>query len=812
MISSGTMEKFSENADESQGPSVLSSDPEERKLARKLRIQKRIDEQTKSLKVEEAASVGTTPIEQQILDSLDKLEKLQAEGEEVVTAVSVANDARELERRKEVQETRNRLLEVFEEENKKYVEKFHEISAKWPEIFDCKDPLDIYDELEAQKARCNEVLEKKDALIAELKKELENADEKYADQAKQQNNDIDLLIERMETQVRDMTKAYRNELTLIEDVIESDRTMLLATSMEKWEALFKKHQDETVEAKEEKKIIMQEYEENMKKAIIQHQEEFRQLKIRFKLEIQDLQQQVQNMKALCLMNVEKLDYNYAVLKRREEENTIVKNQQKRKINKLQDVLNHLKKTYTELEESTRLEIQKLTTEIAKSQKAVEELEEKSNNIAAINDKKYMQIWDLNIQTADELVDKILAADKIIHEQLLGIEWEPPKMQLLRKEELRSYCGAMCTIKKEKEDAKKRKMISKTYNPATTLAEINLERCLLNHIAKLITDHCEYYVEDTLKELLSEYSQEDKLLIRLDKVFEALKITSKEELQFLLNFFLPYANCTICLEEKVSIPSVCGESKRTSSSTSSSRSSSSEASSVEASLSESTLPPIRDEERQPEAILIAAMHDALRDIKFPATKEEEEEEEEEEEGEERIVEETPSEKQPIPSSCTAEGIIEIADETTGEPKRQLVCDNGHLLTIETEFVANALKEFIERYDFVKKQKSTVPIDKREIKMKATVSRNITDEDITEFWERYKNIFSPERERLWDNLLSGLKKYHLVLKQRHELNNEIKFLQKQNTELNRLLRSYSTETDPVQLSERDVKNIQYILQDS
>lgn len=52
-----------------------------------------------------------------------------------------------------------------------------------------------------------------------------------------------------------------------------------------------------------------------------------------------------------------------------------------------------------------------------------------------------------------------------------------------------------------------------------MEEINLERRLLNHIFKLISNQCDYLIEDTLKILLSEYTEENNLLIRLDKVFE-----------------------------------------------------------------------------------------------------------------------------------------------------------------------------------------------------------------------------------------------------------------------------------------------------
>ncbi|KOX80024.1 hypothetical protein WN51_06436 [Melipona quadrifasciata] len=721
-------------------PSILSSDANERKLARRLRVQRRIQARDKQIKDQDEKVEEITPIEKQILDSIEALEKLATEGDEVVAGVRVANDAKELQRRKEMQEKREELLKVIEEEGQRSIEKYHEITRKWPDILASKHPLDIHDELEKQNAKCLEILKQKDALITELKQELDNADLQYTEDVKKQNEDIDLLIERMENQIRTMTKAYRREVELIESVIEMERKMLLESSLEKWNVLFKKLKDDTFKATEERKEVMREYEEEMQKVMIQHQEE----------------------------------------KRRDEENTIVKNQQKRKINKrvstiisnclLQDVINNLKKTYSDLEESTRMEIQKITNQILKSHRAIQDLEEKSNNLAEINDKKYMQIWDMNIKTANELVDKILTADRIIHEQLLVMEWQPPEKQLLKKEELPSFCAAMCALKAEQEEAKQRKIITKSYKPATTLEEINLERRLLNHILKLISEHCDYLIEDTLKNLLSDYAEEDKLLIRLDKVFEALKITSKQEIQFLLNFFLPYAYCPTCTTKIVSTPSVCGRSGEVNESSSSS-----------ATLFDVCGSDILNAE---EAKLVAAMEEVLCSEKLH-----DDEHESDIVTNENVLESSPTETPTVNaqvSTCVSKGIIEVTDN--GEPKRLLTCDRGHLLTVETEIVSNALKDFVERYEFVKKEASP---DKKIIKEKVTISRNITDNDIIEFWERYRNIFSKDKERLWDNLLVGLKKYYEVLKERHQLNAETQSLRKQNAEMRRLLSSCTTQ---------------------
>jgi hypothetical protein len=36
-----------------------------------------------------------------------------------------------------------------------------------------------------------------------------------------------------------------------------------------------------------------------------------------------------------------------------------------------------------------------------------------------------------------------------------------------------------------------------------------------------------------------------------------------------------------------------------------------------------------------------------------------------------------------------------------------------------------------------------------------------EDVTTFWKRFREIFSPQQEKLWDGLLTGLQRYHRVL---------------------------------------------------
>lgn len=46
-----------------------------------------------------------------------------------------------------------------------------------------------------------------------------------------------------------------------------------------------------------------------------------------------MQQKLEELKTKCLLNSEKLNYDYHILRKRDEENISIKAQQKRKINK-----------------------------------------------------------------------------------------------------------------------------------------------------------------------------------------------------------------------------------------------------------------------------------------------------------------------------------------------------------------------------------------------------------------------------------------------------------------------------------------------
>lgn len=114
-----------------------------------------------------------------------------------------------------------------------------------------------------------------------------------------------------------------------------------------------------------------------------------------------------------------------------------------------------------------------------------------------------------------------------------------------------------------------------------------------------------------------------------------------------------------------------------------------------------------------------------------------------------------------------------------------CNKGHTLVTRSIYVMKALRKFITKHHIPKHEDAPMSFQDRLTEEKLTISRNLTVEDVTKFWKRYREVFPAKKEKLWDGLLIGLQKYHAILKERHKLNTETEHLRKQNSELRRLL---------------------------
>jgi len=97
------------------------------------------------------------------------------------------------------------------------------------------------------------------------------------------------------------------------------------------------------------------FERDLQRLRIKHAEEFNATKVKLENQVQEQQRKIEEMKAIYQLSQEKYEYNYKVLKKRDEENALTINVQKNRKIKLNDLLTHLKRKLTEKEKQFKSE-------------------------------------------------------------------------------------------------------------------------------------------------------------------------------------------------------------------------------------------------------------------------------------------------------------------------------------------------------------------------------------------------------------------------------------------------------------------------
>ncbi|KAL1462485.1 hypothetical protein WDU94_014317 [Cyamophila willieti] len=227
------------------------------------------------------------------------------------------------------------------------------------------DPLNIHNECEAQRQRCTELLDQKNNIIQVLKDDLEKCDEKYREDMIEQREDINLLIQRIEHQMKLLRKAYWYNLDLLQHAIHGEFKDFLVTKQKIWDRLLKKRdkiEQETVEESIEKQKL---YDEELHELRLSYEDELRQKKIEFEKQIQRLELELEQLKPNCLQLKLAFEYNFTLVQKRVEENLCNHSQQKRKNNKLNDLVVVLRQKVKQSREKAERDVKKIKDEIVK---------------------------------------------------------------------------------------------------------------------------------------------------------------------------------------------------------------------------------------------------------------------------------------------------------------------------------------------------------------------------------------------------------------------------------------------------------------
>ncbi|KAM6366020.1 dynein regulatory complex protein 1 [Alca torda] len=568
--------------DPGPAPGDTGPGPEERIAARRRRIAARLHaKRREALGEDEEPKVAEEEEEQrrshkQVEESRQRLAKLLFDGTQMVTNIQVAADLRETQRRAEEAELRLQRAEKLDKEATSSTYKFVEITSKWALAEEMTIPQELWQLLNQQQQQCALLLEEKNKLISDLQQELRNKDEQYVQAIKKQSDDIHLLLERMEEQIRLVLKTYRHKLLQIEKAFELERQELLDNNRKKWEEGIQAYNKQELEYLRGRMRKVEEFEKQLNQLRVQDEKEYNSMKIRLENDVENLERQLQQFKAIYQLNQEKLDYSLQVLKKQDEENTIMRSQQRRKLNRLHSLLNNLRTKLAKQEKQFREENQSLAADCERITGQCKEVQRSMRHFAVSDAEKFTEIWLMNEEEAKGLMRKALDADRIIHAQQLGLSWEEPHYWFLNnvgplerykvKRTVTKLAAEVLTEsssggqeeggrEKQKEETGSREggkeKTAKVEDRVTPLR--NISKKTAKRILELLSDESGFLIENKLLKPLNALGRQERTLMKLDSIFTALGIDSEDDLYQLVDFFQKYKAQEVAVSQSQGSP-------------------------------------------------------------------------------------------------------------------------------------------------------------------------------------------------------------------------------------------------------------------
>ncbi|NXS44078.1 DRC1 protein, partial [Balaeniceps rex] len=289
---------------------------------------------------------------------------------------------------------------------------------------------------------------------------------------------------------------------------------------------------------------VEEFEKQLNQLRVEDEEEYNSMKIQLETDVQNLEMQLQQMKAVYQLNQEKLQYNLQVLKKQDEENTIIRSQQKRKLNRLHSLLNNLRTKLAKQEKQFREENRSLAADCERITGQCKEVQRRMRHFAVSDAEKFAEVWLMNEEEAKGLMRKALDADRIIHTQQLGLPWEEPRYWFLsnvgplghyKAKRVATKLAAEVLTVGSGEGGKENTV--KVEDRVTALR--NISKKTAKRILELVSDESGFLIESKLLRPLHALGRHERTLMKLDSIFAALEINSEDDLYRLMDFFLKY---------------------------------------------------------------------------------------------------------------------------------------------------------------------------------------------------------------------------------------------------------------------------------
>lgn len=193
----------------------------------------------------------------------------------------------------------------------------------------------------------------------------------------------------MNNHLDSMRNSYQRRLDLLQETIDNKRDTLNLTANRNWEQLANKT-DTNLSMKADLEQYKREvFANEISRIKFDHIETTSRARINLESYQENMQIELQKLRAKCLINSEKFDYNYQLLQKKGDENVKVRLQEKRRLAQLRETAMSLRTQINDAKSNLHRNSEKMDKEIVRFHGSFMELECRADMYASNNDKKVL---------------------------------------------------------------------------------------------------------------------------------------------------------------------------------------------------------------------------------------------------------------------------------------------------------------------------------------------------------------------------------------------------------------------------------------
>lgn len=301
------------------------------------------------------------------------------------------------------------------------------VEMQWNELIELSTAQSTAESLAFQTNACSDLIKLKTEKISKFKESLKEANLVFVNSLKLFEEDAESLAALIESNLSSLSTQLDKQLSDFGSACLASRSARVKSHAEEISRLFNQRSAaEEGELLDQRSKREQGYFTETDSLIRTEGASFNATRAELEKQVHTLEQHLQKNQALCLLNRERLEYNLRLLGERTREQLAIEKRYKFQLNRLRGVRGVLSDRLAKTKASLQAENTSLGKDYVRLTKTYRELLEKSRLQSAVDGEKYAELWGMHEAEVNDLVDKILQVDQILHSDVLGLPWSAPR--------------------------------------------------------------------------------------------------------------------------------------------------------------------------------------------------------------------------------------------------------------------------------------------------------------------------------------------------------------------------------------------------